>query len=114
MEQRTTKDLVDGLLEKAQGEGVLRAGLVVGFEDRTEMVWSADSAPVRKLNDLMRKGGIPLGLARFLDGGLEVDPLPEFEGVAWAEQYLASVAGTIMRGLAEHLGAEYQQAQAPE
>ncbi len=113
MEKRTTKDLVDDLMARAGEEGVLRAGLVVGFEDRTETVWSTDTHALRTLNGLLREGGIPVGLARFENGGLEVNTLPEFEGVEWAERYLVSIAREIMQGLALHLGVDYEQAQAP-
>ena len=37
MERRTTKDLVEELEAAAVANDVLRAGIVVGFEDRTEM-----------------------------------------------------------------------------
>ncbi len=109
MGKRSTKELVDELMAEAGPEDVARAGLVVGFEDRTEVVWSSDPEPLKSLNSHVREGGIPVGIARLKEGGVHVSPLPELDGAEWAEKYLATITGEIMRGLADHLGMDAQQ-----
>lgn len=106
MTKRTTRDLIDTLRSEAEAEDVIRTGLVVGFDERTAMVWSSDEEPLEALNGMVREGGLPVGMTWFRASGLEVDTLPEFEGVEWAKKYLASVMGEIARGLAHHLGVE--------
>jgi hypothetical protein len=109
MAKRSTKDLVESLMEEAEPDDVARAGLVVGFEDRTEVVWSSDPAPLETLNGFMRAGGMPVGIARLKQGGVHVSALRELDGVEWAEKYLATVTAEIMRGLADHLGVDARQ-----
>lgn len=109
MAKRSTQDLIEGLAEEAEPEDVARAGLVVGFDERTEVVWSSDPEPLESLNALVRSGGVPVGIARLMQGGIHVSTLPELDGVEWAEKYLATITGEIMRGLADHLGVDAQQ-----
>lgn len=106
MAKQTTQELIAVLEKAAEPEDVIRAGLVVGFEERTETVWAADAEPLRDLEAHVRAGGLPVGVIRFDREGVEVTPLAEYRGEEWAEKYLATIVGEVTRGLLRHLGVD--------
>ncbi len=60
---RKTADLVNEMLSEAKT--ALIVAIVVGFEQETKFVFSTQKQPLRDLNDLIQKGGSPIGLLRF-------------------------------------------------
>ena len=85
---RTTKDLIDEMNgEKAKGFTLL--AIIVGFENRTVFVFDSDPEPLRKLNELVKDGGEPIGLSGIRRIAKKVDflirPFTEYEGKDWVK-----------------------------
>jgi hypothetical protein len=98
MMARTTVDLIAEMRQEAARDGVMRAGLIVGFEERTEFVWSHDNHDsFRELNDLVQAGGEAVGMATIeggwlADGGeVRLRPLAEYEDNEFVLIYLSAL-----------------------
>jgi hypothetical protein len=61
-EKMSNVDLIQEL--KRRGEGGLICGLAVGFPDQTLFVGSAAQEALKELQDVIDRGGIPLGFMR--------------------------------------------------
>ncbi len=96
---RTTKELIEELKDKAQGAFV--AGIVVGFEKKTEFVWSNSANAFDDLNVLLGKGGEPIAVYRLdkSEGTLHcsIEPFEEYARESWVRQYLDSLGSGIMK-----------------
>ena len=102
--RRTTADLVAELREVATDTA--RAALVIGFDDRTEFVWSNDPDALLLLNAHVMNGGDPLGLVTGSDDGdgatsVRAHPLIEYQDDEWVEKYLISILAELRRTAAE-------------
>jgi len=60
--KKSNVDLIQEL--KRRGEGALICGLAVGFPEQTLFVGSAAQEALKELEDLIDRGGIPLGFMR--------------------------------------------------
>lgn len=95
---RKTSDLVNEMLAEAKDAWLV--AIAVGFEKETKFVFSSQAQPLVRLNQLVQKGGSPVGLLRFdkKDSSIQGSyrPFEEYGNEAWAKEYLA--------GLLEHTG----------
>jgi hypothetical protein len=103
---RKTSDLVDEMLTEAKK--VWLVAIAVGFENETKFVFSSRRHPLEELNQLVQKGGSPLGLLRFEKENATIQgsyrPFEEYENEAWVKEYLAGLlanAGDIV-ALSQH------------
>ena len=60
---RKTSDLVNEMRPEAKGAWLV--AIAVGFEKETKFVFSSQKQPLGELNQLVQKGGSPIGLLRF-------------------------------------------------
>ena len=71
---------------------VATVAIVVGFEQETEFVFSTQKQPLRDLNQLVQKGGSPIGLLRFDKESDQIQgsyrPFEEYASEEWAKKYL--------------------------
>ncbi len=90
---RKTSDLVDEMLAEAKTAWLV--AIAVGFENETKFVFSSLRHPLEELNQLVQKGGSPIGLLRFdkENGALQGSyrPFEEYENAAWVKEYLAGL-----------------------
>jgi hypothetical protein len=90
---RKTSDLVDEMRTVAKTAWLV--AIAVGFETETQFVFSSRRHPVEELDQLVRKGGAPLGLLRFDKENSTVQgsyrPFAEYENEEWVKQYLAGL-----------------------
>lgn len=103
---RTTKELIDELQVKATGAFV--AGIVVGFEKKTEFVWANSASPLDDLNGLVGKGGEPIAVWRVdkSEGTMNcsIEPFEEYARESWVRGYLDSHGTSIMKALEAQTG----------
>lgn len=98
---RETSDLVNEMLIEAKKAWLV--AIAVGFEDETKFVFSSRKQPLKELNQLVEKGGYPIGLLRFDKENSTVQgsyrPFREYENEEWVKNYLAGLldnAGDII------------------
>jgi hypothetical protein len=104
---RTTKDLIEELRSRAEGAFV--AGIVVGFENKTEFVWANAPDALGDLNALVEHGGEPVALCRMdkAEGvvNYSLQPLEEYANQSWLNGYLDALGTTFVKLLAAQTGA---------
>ncbi len=90
---RKTADLVNEMLAEAKHAWLV--AIVVGFENETRFVFSSGQQPLRDLNQLVQKGGSPIGLLRFDKEDSQVQgsyrPFEEYGNEEWVKNYLAGL-----------------------
>lgn len=90
---RKTSDLVHEMLAEAKKTWLV--AIAVGFENETKFVFSSQMHPLEALNQLVQKGGSPIGLIRFdkVDGTIQGSyrPFEEYENEAWVKEYFAGL-----------------------
>ena len=96
---RTTEELIEELHAKATGAFV--AGIVVGFEKKTEFVWVNSPDPLGDLNALTKRGGEPIAVYRVdkSAGTLNCtfEPFEEYARESWVRAYLDSLGTGFMK-----------------
>jgi hypothetical protein len=96
---RTTKELIEELRVKTTGAFV--AGIVVGFEQKTEFVWANNPDPLGDLNALTKRGGEPIAVYRVekTEGAMNctIVPFEEYADQSWVRCYLDSLGTGIMK-----------------
>jgi hypothetical protein len=100
-EMRKTSDLVEEMLAEAKNAWLV--AIAVGFENETKFVFSSRRHPLEELDQLIQKGGSPIGLLRFDKENSTIQgsyrPFEEYENEEWAKKYLAGLldnAGDII------------------
>jgi len=92
-EMRKTSDLVDEMLAEAKNAWLV--AIAVGFENETKFVFSSRRHPLEELDQLVKKGGSPIGLLRFDKENSTVQgsyrPFKEYENEEWVKKYLAGL-----------------------
>lgn len=110
---RTTKELIDELQVKATGAFV--AGIVVGFENKTEFVWANSASPLDDLNGLVGKGGEPIAVWRVdkSEGTMNcsIEPFEEYARESWVRQYLDSIGTGFMELVAAQTGGKVDHSE---
>jgi hypothetical protein len=103
---RETSDLVNEMLTEAKKAWLV--AIAVGFENETKFVFSSRRHPLEELNQLVQKGGSPIGLLRFDKENSTIQgsyrPFEEYENDPWVKEYLAGLlanAGDII-ALSQH------------
>jgi hypothetical protein len=90
---RKTSDLIDEM--RAVAKKAWLVAIAVGFETETKFVFSSHKYPLEELNQLVHKGGSPIGLLRFDKEKSKVQgsycPFEEYEDEEWAKKYLAGL-----------------------
>jgi hypothetical protein len=90
---RKTSDLIHEMLQEAKSAWLV--ALAVGFENDTRFVFSSQKLPLEELNQLVKKGGSPIGLLRFEKENSLVQgsfrPFEEYANEEWAKKYLAGL-----------------------
>lgn len=90
---RKTSDLVDEMLAEAKNAWLV--AIAVGFEHETKFVFSSRRHPLEELDQLVRKGGSPIGLLRFDKENSTIQgsyrPFKEYENEEWVKKYLAGL-----------------------
>jgi hypothetical protein len=90
---RKTSDLVNEMLEEAKKAWLV--AIAVGFENDTRFVFSSGKQPLGELNQLVQKGGSPIGLLRFDKEDSQIQgsfrPFEEYANEEWATKYLAGL-----------------------
>ena len=108
---RKTSDLVNEMLKEAKGAWLI--AIAVGFEDDTQFVFSSRKQPLGELNQLVEKGGSPIGLLRFDKENSNVQgsfrPFEEYENEEWAKKYLAG----LLENTGEIIGLSQEQNSFP-
>jgi hypothetical protein len=104
---RKTSDLVNEMLREAKKAWLV--AIAVGFENETKFVFSSRRHPLEELDQLVQKGGSPIGLLRFDKENSTIQgsyrPFEEYENEAWVKEYLAGLlanAGDII-ALSQHM-----------
>jgi hypothetical protein len=90
---RKTSDLVNEMLEEAKKAWLV--AIAVGFENDTQFIFSSRKQPLGELNELIQKGGSPIGLLRFDKEDSQIQgsyrPFEEYANEEWAKKYLADL-----------------------
>jgi len=90
---RKTTDLITEMLQEAKSAWLV--AIAVGFENDTQFVFSSQKQPLGELNQLVKKGGSPIGLLRFDKENAAIQgsfrPFEEYENEEWAKKYLAGL-----------------------
>jgi hypothetical protein len=90
---RKTSDLVDEMLTEAKNAWLV--AIAVGFENETKFVFSSQRHPLEVLDQLVLKGGSPIGLLRFDKENSTIQgsyrPFEEYENEEWVKKYLAGL-----------------------
>ena len=90
---RKTSELIDEM--RAEAKNTWLVAIAVGFETETQFVFSSRKHPLEELDQLVRKGGSPVGLLKFEKENSTVQgsyrPFAEYENVDWAKRYLAGL-----------------------
>jgi len=90
---RKTSDLVNEMLTEAKKAYLV--AIAVGFENETKFVFSSQRHPLEELNQLVQKGGSPIGLLRFDKENATIQgsyrPFEEYENEEWVKKYLAGL-----------------------
>jgi hypothetical protein len=90
---RKTSDLVNEMLNEAKNAYLV--AIAVGFANDTQFVFSSRKQPLAELNQLVQRGGSPVGLLRFdkedtaIQGSFR--PFEEYANEEWAKKYLAGL-----------------------
>jgi hypothetical protein len=90
---RKTTDLIDEMFTEAKKAWLV--AIAVGFENETKFVFSSRKRPLEELNQLVQKGGSPIGLLRFdkvnsmIEGSYR--PFEEYGNEEWAKKYLSGL-----------------------
>jgi hypothetical protein len=99
---RKTSDLVNEMLKEAKNAWLV--AIAVGFEQDTQFVFSSSRQPLGELNQLVQKGGSPIGLLRFDKEDSQIQgsfrPFEEYADEEWAKKYLTGLldnTGEIVR-----------------
>ena len=104
---RKTSDLVNEMLNEAKNAWLV--AIAVGFENDTRFVFSSQRQPLGELNQLVQKGGSPIGLLRFDKEGTEIQgsyrPFEEYATEEWVKKYLAG----LLDNAGEIIGLSQQQ-----
>ncbi|WAC05815.1 MAG: hypothetical protein OS112_04095 [Methanoregula sp.] len=99
---RETSDLIDEM--RAEAKKAWLVAIAVGFPDETKFVFSSRRHPLEELNQLVQKGGSPIGLLRFDKENTLVQgsyrPFVEYENEEWVQKYLAGLLDNIDQILA--------------
>lgn len=110
---RTTKELIEDLKAEALAlkldgtDPLAGVQLVVGFEATSEFIYHHDPEALAKLNEMIQRGGEPIGLISIIKTGkghcgVQNKLLPEYAGQEWAQKYL--------NHLTTQIGVELQKA----
>lgn len=90
---RKTSDLVNEMLKEAKNAYLV--AIAVGFENDTRFVFSSQRQPLMELNQLVQKGGSPIGLLRFEKENSHIQgsfrPFEEYANEEWATKYLTDL-----------------------
>ncbi len=90
---RKTSDLINEMLAEAKKAWLV--AIVVGFENETKFVFSSQRQPLKDLNQLVQKGGYPIGLLRFDKEDSQIQgsyrPFEEYGNEEWVKNYLAGL-----------------------
>jgi hypothetical protein len=90
---RKTSDLVNEMLKETKSAWLV--AIAVGFENDTRFVFSSQVQPLTALNQLVQKGGSPIGLLRFEKENSQIQgsfrPFEEYANEEWAKKYLADL-----------------------
>jgi ABC-type phosphate transport system substrate-binding protein len=90
---RKTSELVNEMLTAAKKAWLV--AIAVGFENETKFVFSSQMHPLEELNQLVQKGGSPIGLLRFDKENTTIQgsyrPFEEYENEEWVKKYLAGL-----------------------
>jgi hypothetical protein len=104
---RKTSDLVNEMLKEAKGAWLV--AIAVGLENETRFVFSSQKQPLGELNQLVQKGGSPIGLLRFEKEDSQIQgsfrPFEEYANEEWATKYLAG----LLDNTKEIIGLSQQQ-----
>lgn len=91
------------------------AGIVVGFEKKTEFVWANVPDALGDLNALVEHGGEPIALCRMdkAEGALNysLQPLEEYANQSWVNGYLDALGTGVVKLLAAETGASVEDIQ---
>ena len=110
---RTTKDLieemnVDALAIKLEGEHSVGVQLVVGFENNSEFVSHDDPDALKKLNDMVQRGGKPIGMITMIKGkgalNIKTKPLQEYADDEHIEGFLTRLAHSVGENIKRSMG----------
>jgi hypothetical protein len=103
---RTTAELIEEL--HAKGAGAFVAGIVVGFEQKTEFVRANNPDPLGDLNALVKGGGKPIAVYRVdkTEGAFDcsIEPFAEYANQDWVRGYVDSVGTRIVKLLEAQTG----------
>jgi len=84
-----TADLVNEMLAEAKGAWLI--AIAVAFDTETKFVFSTERRPLEALNQLIKNGGSPIGLLKFIkvDGSVQGSyrPFEEYSGAPWVKEY---------------------------
>ena len=90
---RKTSDLVNEMLTEAKKAWLV--AIAVGFENETKFVFSSQMHPLEALNQLVQKGGSPIGLLLFEKENTTIQgsyrPFEEYQNEEWVKKYLAGL-----------------------
>jgi len=90
---RKTSDLVNEMLAEAKNAWLV--AIAIGFENETRFVFSSQKQPLGELNQLVQKGGSPIGLLRFDKENSQIQgsfrPFEEYANEEWAKKYLTGL-----------------------
>jgi hypothetical protein len=97
---KSNKELVTALRE-APGPWMDTA-IIVAFENRFEFVTEDHPDPMKRLKALQEEGGLAIGLAgvkssESVDRDFRAQLFNEYEGQAWAHQYMDKLRGIVRR-----------------
>ena len=96
----SNKEVVNAL--RAAPGPWMDAAIVVAFENRFEFVGEDHPDPMNRLNALQQEGGLAIGLAGvtqsgYADRAFLAQVFQEYEGQAWAHQYMDTLRGIVRR-----------------
>jgi len=104
---RKTSELVNEMLAEAKGAWLV--AIAVGFENDTRFVFNSQKQPLADLNQMVQKGGSPIGLLRFEKEDSQIQgsfrPFEEYADEEWAQKYLAG----LLDNTKEIIGLSQQQ-----
>ena len=95
---RSNKELINAL--RAAPGPWMDTAIIVAFENRFEFVTEDHPDPMKRLNALQEQGGLAIGLAgvkssESVDRAFRAQLFDEYEGQAWAHQYMDTLRGII-------------------
>jgi hypothetical protein len=97
---RSNKELITALRDAP--EPWIDTAIIVAFENRFEFVTEDNPEPTERLNRLELQGGLAIGLAGVkpadsVDRAFRAQLFDEYEGQAWAHQYMDKLRGIVRR-----------------